>query len=181
MKFRVCESLQSFYKFNESVETSKKIFQEAGIEENDTRWIKFKETFSQDPEYADLFAELISNPETTDADFERILKSYRIYIKPLNILPGDLDKSKFTSFQEYKDMLENVIEKKQEAKTPEEPKEDKNVRQEIPQKEPEKIVKTEITQSTEDENQTNDKKPYANYKKKKENKKEYLMNLERLY
>ncbi len=147
MKQLVCESLQEFFKLNENVETSKKIFQEAGIEESDPRWIRFKETFSQDPEYADLFAELMSKKDVSNSDFERILKSYRIYIKPLNILPNELDKNKFTSFREYKDMLEDVIEKKQEEKI--EPKEEQNIKNTLTQTQP--IQKTKEVEATKQE------------------------------
>jgi hypothetical protein len=177
MKQLVCESLQEFFKIDENVETAKQLFAQKDISSNAALYKEFFELLSQVPEKdIDKYAEWVVNtgidPDYIKAELDKL---------ETNKLSLDKEANAFGSFRDFRSYIKEKINQKEQAKLPEEPKEDKNVRQEITQKEPEKIVKTDLMQSKEDENQTNDKKPYANYKEKKENKKEYQINLQKPY
>lgn len=153
MKQLVCESLQSFYKLNENVETSKKIFQEAGFDENSQRWKDFINTFAQDEKFMDLFAKLASSDKTTNSQFNYLLTDYEDRLKD-KIDPSKIDQTKFTSFTSYLTAVNDAIKKQEkeiknkEEKIVKEPKEDKNVRQEITQEAPKenKNIRKDISQ-----------------------------------
>lgn len=152
MKRLVCESLQEFFKLNEDVETVKKLFQEAGHDENSQRWKDFEKTFGQDENFMDLFAKLASDPKTTNSQFDYILRDYSKRLKD-KIDPSEIDKNKFTSFTSYLTAVDDAIEK-HEKEIPEKPKEisPKEIVQK-PKEEPEKlsskpIVKPKITQTS---------------------------------
>jgi hypothetical protein len=153
MKQLVCESLQEFFKIDENVETAKQLFAQKDISSNAALYKEFFELLSEVPEKdIDKYAEWVVNagidPDYIKTELDKL---------ETNKLTLDKEVNAFGSFRDFRSYIKEKINQKDQEKVPEKPEEDKNVRQEII-KQPEKLVKTELTQSKEDENQINDKK-----------------------